>query len=169
MSGLYKLVNGVILGCLSLIFAVSLINLNSVPVKAADIYAYSECQQSSINISNLFVISKNLPIIPANCSIGADGQPRPLSPSLLGSVAIRAYSFMVSLGFTIITPSLIGMGLLYIYSGVDAAQATFVKKWAQNLAVGLILMIFAYVIPLTIIGIFKINPDVVNLSNFFTF
>ena len=76
---------------------------------------------------------------------------------------------MVSLGFTIITPSLVGMGFLWIYSGIDETQAAFVKKWSQNLAVGLVLMIFAYVVPFTLMSVLKISPSTTNLDNFFSF
>jgi SNF family Na+-dependent transporter len=142
---------------------------SSLQVQAQDKYANSECKKTSISLTNLFVIGNNIPIIPAECSTNADGSAKPLSPSLLVDIAIRAYAFLISLGFTIITPSLVGMGVLWIYSGVDEAQATFVKKWAQNLGVGLVMLIFAFVVPFTVMSVLGFKPENTNLDSFFSF
>ncbi|MEM1312432.1 MAG: hypothetical protein AAGF07_03130 [Patescibacteria group bacterium] len=170
MSELSKLFRLLIAGSVVtlglLVLAISLICLNTF---AQDKYANSACKQTSISLSNLFVIGNNVPIIPAECSTYEDGSARPLSPSLLADIAIRAYAFLISLGFTIITPSLVGMGLVWIYSGVDEAQAAFVKKWSQNLAVGLVMLIFAFIVPFTIMSVLGFSSENTNLDSFFSF
>ena len=137
-------------------------------VNANDQFAYPECQQSDINISNLFVLGNNIPIIPEACSM-EDGMPRPLSPSLLVDIGIRAYAFLLSFMFTIMTPAFIGIGVLWIYGGVDPSMATFAKKWATNFGIGLIMLIFAYIVPLTLIDLLEVPAEQTNLDNFFTF
>jgi hypothetical protein len=170
MTNMLKLLNIVILSFVVVagIF-LSFSSSSSLPTFAQDKYANSACKKTSITLTNLFVIGNNIPIIPADCSTNPDGSAKPLSPSLLIDIAIRAYAFLISLGFTIITPSLVGMGVLWIYSGVDEAQATFVKKWAQNLGVGLVMLIFAFVVPFTIISVLGFKPENTNLDSFFSF
>jgi len=135
----------------------------SLPVSAA-----GECGDDKLSISNLFTLNKNIPVIPKECS-EKDGQPVPLSPALIGVVLIRVYAFLVSLAFTIVTPSLIAIGLLYIGSGFGDSQkmSTLAKTWASNLGIALILLIFAYIIPLTINRLLRNNAST-ELSQFFT-
>lgn len=126
------------------------------------------CKAQKITLANLFDFRQNFPIIPEACSLPG-GEIAVLSPQYLTSVAIRAYAFVLSLAFTLITPSLIGVGLFYMYSGVDSSQAAVAKRWANNLGVALFMSIFAFVVPITIAGLLAPQLTNVDLSEFFTF
>ncbi len=147
----------------------SLAQVDVVKTYAADIYAPENCKQKEIKFTNIFVISANYPIIKKECSIDDSGNPRPLSPSLLGDVMLRAYAFLLSLAFTIALPSFVAIGFFWIYSGIDESQAAFAKKWLQKFGVGLVLLMFAWVVPITIAAVFKFPLEQTNLDNFFSF
>lgn len=129
----------------------------------------AECKASKLNISNLFVLSNNTPILKKECTTDSNGSPRPLSPILLFDVAIRAYAFMVSLAFTIVSPSLVVAGIMYMYSGLDETQNKFLKTWVTNLSVSLLLLIFAYLIPFTILSVLEVELSQTDLKDFFRY
>jgi hypothetical protein len=153
-----------------LLFILALGLFSSQPVSAATATP-DACKAQRINIANLFILSKNVPILPEACTRDENKDPRALSPSLLADVAIRAYAFFVSLAFTIVSPSLVVTGMMYMYSGIDPAQEKFLKTWVTNLATSLILVIFAYLIPFTILNIFGLYETYSkkSLDSFFTF
>lgn len=157
MANFFKIFQVVSLGLIILLSSFSL-----------PAFAAGECGDDKLTITNLFSVTKNIPIIPADCA-EKDGKPVPLSPALIGVVLIRFYAFLVSLAFTLITPSMILVGLFWIGSGLNGGEqaATTAKKLAQNLAIALIFLLFAYIIPLTINRLLRNNAST-ELSQFFT-
>ncbi len=93
-----------------------------------------------------------LPIIPQSCTLNDDGTPQALPLSFLPTLFIRAYGLIVAFAFYLITPVLIGSGLMYMYGGIDQSQVSNAKKWLTNSAIGFFMIISFYFIIFLILG-----------------
>ncbi len=130
--------------------------------------APESCKSKNKNITNLFVVTQNYPIIPADCSQNKDGGARALSPEILPDIAINAYYFLVSLGFTMIGPVLAISGFLYYNAGISDSDPKAALSFLKNSGIALLLLIFASVIPATLTQIFSISGSQ-NLNDYFQF
>jgi hypothetical protein len=93
-----------------------------------------------------------LPIIPASCTLNENGTPQALPLTFIPTLFIRAYGLIVSFAFYLITPVLIGSGLMYMYGGIDQGQVAGAKKWLTNSAIGFFMIISFYFIIFLILG-----------------
>jgi hypothetical protein len=121
------------------------------------------CTQNKIDYSNLFILSKNIPVVPKGCGVDKDGQAVPLSPAYIGDIALRIYSFFISLVFNLLALGGVIMGLqILIKNYTSEGDATsgvteFFKKKLPTMLWGLVLVLFAYIVPITIFSIFGIS------------
>lgn len=130
--------------------------------------APASCARKNKSLTNLVSVTSNYPIIPASCSTNTDGTARALSPEVLPDIAINAYYFLVSLGFTLIGPVFAIAGFLYYQDGLSGKDATSALAFLRNAGIAFLLLLFASVIPVTITQIFDIQGST-DLKNYFTF
>jgi hypothetical protein len=140
----------------------------SVAVYADSNAAPDSCTHQNKSLTNLVSVTSNYPIIPASCSQNADGSARALSPEVLPDIAINAYYFLVSLGFTLIGPVFAVAGFLYYNAALAGQDPKDALSLLQNAGIAFLLLLFASVIPVTITQIFDIGGST-NLKDYFTF
>jgi hypothetical protein len=147
---------------------ISLFGMFSISAQAQTAECEGDFRVAEVKWWNVATPGTFLPIIPESCALNDDGTPQALPLTLLPALFIRAYGLIVALAFYLITPVLIGSGLMYMYGGIDQSQVANAKKWLINSFTGLIMIISFYFIVFLLLSF--LDPEGVltgtDLSNF---
>jgi hypothetical protein len=113
--------------------------------------------ETKVSITSIFNIKNYTPVIPESCSgaIGLDSLP---------GILVRGYGLMTAIVWQLSVLSLFIIGIVWIWSGADASQASNVKKYFSNIVWALIMTLGAYLIVNTVVtvlsgGSFKPSLD----------
>lgn len=124
-------------------------------------------QPTQLRIQDLLSLGNFLPIIPNNCTTDSNGLPIPLNPVLIGHVISRLFGFIASLVFYLLNAVLIFSGLQWIWGGVDGKSAAQARKNLLDVMWAFVILIGAYLILSTLIGLLGVETVNTDLSQFF--
>ena len=123
--------------------------------------------KTTIRLIDLPNIGNFTPIIPINCTTTPDGFAIPISPVVAVQVIVRLFGFIASFIFYLINFVLVYNGLMWVYSGFDGKSQATAKRNIADLVWALVLLLGAYVIISTIVGLIGAGSVETDLSTFF--
>ena len=123
--------------------------------------------KTTIRLIDLPNIGNFTPIIPINCTTTPDGYAIPISPVVAVQVMVRLFGFLASFIFYLINFVLVYNGLMWVYSGFDGKSQATAKRNIGDLVWALVLLLGAYVIISTIVGLIGAGSVETDLSTFF--
>ena len=123
--------------------------------------------KTNIRLVDLPNLGNFTPIIPVNCTTTSDGYAIPLSPMIAMQVIIRLFGFLCGFVFYLINFVLVYNGLMWIYGGIDGKSQVTAKRNIGDLVWALVLLLGAYVIISTIVGLIGAAQVQTDLTTFF--
>lgn len=123
--------------------------------------------KTNIRLVDLPNLGNFTPIIPINCNTTSDGYAIPLSPMIAMQVIIRLFGFLCGFVFYLINFVLVYNGLMWIYGGIDGKSQVTAKRNIGDLVWALVLLLGAYVIISTIVGLIGAAQVQTDLTTFF--
>ncbi|MBC7406306.1 MAG: hypothetical protein H7230_02450 [Candidatus Parcubacteria bacterium] len=123
--------------------------------------------KTNIRLVDLPNLGNFTPIIPTNCNTTSDGYAIPLSPMIAMQVIIRLFGFLCGFVFYLINFVLVYNGLMWIYGGIDGKSQVTAKRNIGDLVWALVLLLGAYVIISTIVGLIGAAQVQTDLTTFF--
>lgn len=112
-------------------------------------------------------------VIPKKCSVGSDGKPIPIKPSLIPAIALRVFNLIVGLIFYASFAVTVFSGLQYAYGGLDGKQGAQAISNLTYSAYSIVLVVSTFIIINTIMfQLFGADGTALlgrDLGGFFTF
>jgi hypothetical protein len=147
------------------IFSLFLVLFVCVGNPALDAFAGSCTPVVRLEVKQLFTLTGNFPIVPAECGI-SNG---PISPESIPALLVRGYRFLAALVFQIFLVSIVVNSVLWIYSGIDGSAAGSAKKNMINALWAVALTFGSYIIINTVLVALGISKESTqSINNFFT-
>ena len=127
-----------------------------------------DCDEEPLSIAALFSPGNYFPLVPAGCGTDASGNAIPLSIQQIPDILLRAYGALTSLVLYFGVFYLIYAGILWIASGVDAAQKGKAKKAITTAVTSIVLVLSAHIIVNTIVIILGLGAYAeMSVADFF--